>query len=276
MAQIDYLAIGHVTKDLTPAGEMLGGSVSFAARVAQALGCRTAVLSRSAPHFPWQPELDGIQTCLIPSDQTTTFENVYTPQGRRQTLHAVAGPIQAAHLAQAPAGWQRAHIAHFAPVANEIDTDLIHLFSNSLVCLTPQGWLRRWGEDGRVYPAAWPEARQILSLAAAAVFSLEDFPDEATLAQYREWSRLLVVTRGSGGCTVYLGDECRDVPASPAREVETTGAGDIFAASFFVRLHQTGGNPWEAARFANDIAARSVEVAGLAAKLDAIQKQTTQ
>ncbi len=275
MAQIDYLAIGHVSKDLTPLGEMLGGTVSFAARVAQALGCRTAVFSRSAPDFPWQPELIGIETHLVPSPHTTTFENVYTPQGRKQTIHALAGPIQAEHLAQAPADWQRAHIVHFGPVANEIDADLVRLFSNSLVGLTPQGWLRRWDRDGKIFPAAWPEAHQILPLAAAVVLSQEDLPDEATLEQYREWSRLLVVTQGHAGCTVYFGDESRQLPTPPAREVETTGAGDIFAAAFFIRLYQTGGNPWESARFANEIAARSVEVAGLAAKLDAIQKHKT-
>ncbi len=40
-------------------------------------------------------------------------------------------------------------------------------------------------------------------------------------------------------------------------EVDPTGAGDIFAASFFVRLHTTR-DPWEAARFATNLAAFSV------------------
>lgn len=272
MAQIDYLAIGHVSKDLTPAGEMLGGTVSFASRVAHALGCRTAVLSRSAPDFPWQSALTGVETCLVPSAQTTTFVNTSTPQGRVQTIHAVAGPIGAAQLAQTPPDWQRASIVHLAPVADEIDPNLINLFSNSLIGLTPQGWLRRWDEAGRVYAAVWPAAPQVLPLAAAVVLSQEDFPDAATLAQYRAWSRLLVVTKGPAGCTVYLGDESRDVPTRPTQEVESTGAGDIFAAAFFVRLHQTGGNPWEAARFANEVAACSVEIAGLGEKLNAIQR----
>jgi sugar/nucleoside kinase (ribokinase family) len=272
MTQIDYLVIGHVSKDLSPAGELLGGTVSFAARVAQVLGCKTAVLSRSAPDFPWQPALPGVETLLIPSPQTTTFENTYTPQGRAQTIHASAGPIGLEHLAHMPAAWQRASIVHLGPVAGEIDPQLVQYFSNSLIGLTPQGWLRRWGEDGHVYPAEWPDAPQILPLAAAVVLSEEDLPDTVTLAQYREWCHLLVVTRGYDGCTVYLGDESRHIPARRAREVEATGAGDIFAASFFVRLHQTGGNPWEAARFANEIAGCSVERVGLAAKLNAIQQ----
>ena len=39
--------------------------------------------------------------------------------------------------------------------------------------------------------------------------------------------------------------------------VDETGAGDIFAASFFHRLSETE-NPWEAARFAVELSANSV------------------
>ena len=46
-----------------------------------------------------------------------------------------------------------------------------------------------------------------------------------------------------------------------------TGAGDIFAAAFLIRLLQTDGNPSEAARFANEAAAMSVSVEGLGEKL---------
>jgi sugar/nucleoside kinase (ribokinase family) len=45
-------------------------------------------------------------------------------------------------------------------------------------------------------------------------------------------------------------------------EFDPTGAGDIFAAAFFVRLYLTR-DPWESARFANQIAATSVTRGGL-------------
>jgi sugar/nucleoside kinase (ribokinase family) len=45
-------------------------------------------------------------------------------------------------------------------------------------------------------------------------------------------------------------------------EVDPTGAGDIFAAAFFFRLHATR-DPWEAARFATNLAALSVARVGL-------------
>ena len=83
------------------------------------------------------------------------------------------------------------------------------------------------------------------------------------LKKYREWSRLLVLTKGSDGCTIFFGDEIRQFPAYPVPVVDTTGAGDIFAAAFLVRLFQTGGSPSEAARFANKAAALSIGVSGL-------------
>jgi sugar/nucleoside kinase (ribokinase family) len=45
-------------------------------------------------------------------------------------------------------------------------------------------------------------------------------------------------------------------------EVDGTGSGDIFAAAFLVRLYHTR-DPWEAARFATQLAARSVTRVGL-------------
>ena len=44
--------------------------------------------------------------------------------------------------------------------------------------------------------------------------------------------------------------------------MDATGAGDIFAAAFFFRLHTTR-DPWEAARFATLVAANSITRRGL-------------
>jgi sugar/nucleoside kinase (ribokinase family) len=46
------------------------------------------------------------------------------------------------------------------------------------------------------------------------------------------------------------------------QEVDATGAGDIFAAAFFVRLYTTH-DPWEAARFATLLASYTVTRVGL-------------
>lgn len=269
MTHIDYLAIGHITRDLTPEGDKLGGAASFSSRLAQALGCKTAVLTSSGPDFQWQHELPGIEILSIAAEETTTFENVYTPEGRIQTISGVANPILTKHV---PEAWQRASIVHFGPMADEIEPHMIKLFSNSMVGLSTQGWHRQWDENGRVTPKPWREAAEILPLAAAVIVSTEDLPDEETLDQYIDLCKLLVVTRGSGGCTVYYDDEIRHIPTRQANEVDATGAGDTFATAYFVRLFQTDGNPWESARFANEIAALSVEYSGVTAKVTAVQE----
>ena len=269
---IDYLVIGHITADLTPSGTLVGGTVAYSGRTAQVLGCKTAVLSSADAAYDWQQALPDIQVQAVQAEHTSTFENIYTAKGRRQIIHSVAAPITKADV---PSDWRRAAIVHLGPLTNEVDPEMIDLFSNSLVGLTPQGWLRRWDEAGVVYAGAWAAAEWILPQAAAVILSYEDLLDDAMLEQYRQWSKLLVMTEGVRGCTVFLGDEIRQIPALPVNQVEPTGAGDIFAAAFLYRLYQTDGNPWEAARFANKIASRSVTQTGLEAKLEAIKRVIT-
>jgi len=269
MSLFDYLAIGHVTHDRTPAGTTIGGTVAYAGRTAEALGCRTAVVTSAGPECDLTGAFAGITVKNVAAAHTTTFENQYDEEGRQQRIEQIAGSLSAADV---PAAWQRASIVHLAPVAAEVDPDLVTLFSNSLVGLTPQGWLRAWDEDGRVYARAWKGARETMPLAAAVILSEEDVPDPALLEEYRQWARLLVVTRGALGCTVYLGDESETFTAPTVTARDVTGAGDIFAAAFLIRLYQTKGNPWEAATFANELAARSVTQPDLASKIAHLER----
>ena len=261
---IDYLAVGHICHDLTSNGPVIGGPAAYAGGTAHVLGCRTAIVTSSTLEEEWEADLPGVTIHRIPSDQTTVFENVYSSQGRSQTVHAVAGNIESKDI---PVAWQRASIVHLAPIANEVDPSILDLFSNSLVGLTPQGWMRRWDEKGRVSAGAWFAAETYLRLAAAVIISEEDLLDDDMLDNYRQWSRLLVMTQGEDGCTVFVGQEAHHFPTSSGSEVDTTGAGDIFAAAFLIRLFQTDGNPTEAASFANEAAARSIAVQSLGAKM---------
>lgn len=265
MGQFDYLAIGHITYDQSPAGGgTVGGTVAYAGRAAQALGCRTAVVTSAETGYNLAAALPGVAVHHVPAPQTTTFANHYNGAGRAQWLYGLAAPLGAGDI---PPAWRRSAIVHLAPVAGEVDPEIIRLFTNSLVGLTPQGWLRRWDESGRVLPARWESAEAVLPLAAAVILSEEDLPDPAYLDLCRHYARLLVLTQGPAGCTVFLGGEARQFVAPAVVAQDLTGAGDIFAAAFLVRLLQTRGNPWEAAAFANEIAAASVTQNGLDAKI---------
>jgi sugar/nucleoside kinase (ribokinase family) len=256
-----YLAIGHICKDLIPTGWIFGGPVTYASRVAAALGCEVHVFTSTGPDLDVSPVLLDIDVVRCASDRTTTFENVYTDQGRKQTLHAVAERLTPDRF---PAAMQT-DIVHLAPVAQEVDPAWLDHFPGALLGMTPQGWLRQWDAAGRVSPIGWAQAAEVLPRADAVIISIEDIGHDETIVQ--EWAALakvLVVTRGALGCTVYTNRQAIAVPTHAARLVDTTGAGDVFSASYFVRLRQTG-DPVAAARFANCMASHSITRRGLAA-----------
>jgi len=264
MTQIDYLVVGHVCTDLAPEGSKVGGTAAYAGRIADSLGCETAVLTSAAQDYNVRQSLSGVQVHQVPADKTTTFENVYTANGRQQTVHSVAKTLRSKHV---PEDWLTARIVHLGPIADEVDPELIHSFSDSLVGLTLQGWMRSWDEAGKVFARNWAAASEYLPLAGAVILSEEDLVDKAILEDLRRWSKLLVLTQGNRGCTVFSGSDSRHIPTKPVTDGDPTGAGDIFAAAFLIHLHHTGGDPWKAARFANEIATATVTQDDLDAKV---------
>ncbi len=266
---IDFLTIGHVCHDLVDGGRVVGGAAAYGAAVAHALGCRTGIVTSAAAEDDWQRTFPDLVVRQIVAPATTRFENVYTAAGRRQTIHAVASRLTPDHI---PATWTRTPMVYLCPIADEVDPALVGRFSDSVLGVGPQGWMRRWDGDGHIRHIAWEQADEVLPLAAATFLSREDLADEALIETYRALSPLLVITEGARGCTVYCRGEARTFPPPAVTAVDETGAGDIFAVAYLVRFFQTDGNPWHAAEFANRIAALSVTRRGLAAKIDAIRQ----
>ena len=256
---VDYLVVGHIAADIMPAGVLLGGTVSYSALTARALGLRVGIVTSSGADAPLGA-LDGIPMVNIPAEHSTTFENINTPSGRRQTLHHQAAPILFEHIPQV---WRSAPIIHLAPIANEVDSSLAEKLSGSLLGITPQGWMRAWDENGQVSSTAWENSDQALHHAGAVVLSIEDINRNLELVEeMAHKTRLLCLTEGEAGAVLHWNGDRRRFRPPVMVEVDGTGAGDIFAAAFFTRLYHTR-DPWEAARFATQLAARSVTRIGL-------------
>jgi hypothetical protein len=258
---IDYLLLGHFTRDVLPDGNTTpGGTSLYAALTAHRLGCAVGVVSaQAALPAGWPADIEMI---FHPSPTPPTFENRYTPQGRQQTLHTASTPIA---LDDIPPAWRSAPVVHLGPVLSETPEQLVHAFPGALLGVTPQGWMRTWDEPlpGPVIYRPWRPAREVLERIDALVLSIEDVRgDEALARSYTEYCPLVIVTRSSKGATLFLHGEPHDVPAFAAVERDPTGAGDVFAATLFARLHETG-DPLAAAHFAAYVAALSVEGAGI-------------
>ena len=260
---VDYLVIGHVAHDLTPEGPRLGGTVAYSALTARALGLRVGIVTASGP----ETSLDALQDIpIVPikSPQSTTFENIYTEHGRVQYLRAQAVRLD---LNRVPELWQRAPIIHLGPIANEMDAVLPPSFSPALLGLTPQGWMRQWDAENRVHSREWRD-ETALAKAGAVVISREDVNgDDEQIEQMAHHTRVLAVTENAAGCVLYWNGDRRRFRAPHVPEVDPTGAGDIYAAAFFVRLFKTR-DPWEAARFATLLASHSVLSSGKIAGLE--------
>jgi hypothetical protein len=256
---VDYLVIGHLTCDVTPNGLQVGGTASYSALTARALGLRVGIVTAWANEISLEP-LSGIPVASFPTEKSTTFENLYNPAGRIQILHHVAPRLEYFMI---PSAWRSPEIVHLGPVAQEVQPSLARHFPNALLAATPQGWLRQWDANGRVSPGEWPEATAVLPQLGAAVISVEDVQgDETRIEEMAACCPIFVVTEGACGARLYWHGDVRRFRAPEMDTLDATGAGDIFAACFFTRLYLTR-DPWEAARFATQLASLSVTRAGL-------------
>ena len=155
---IDYLMIGHICQDLMPGEPVPGGTALYSARTAQALGCRVAVVTSTPADVELSSILPGIPVHIVPSTESTTFENLYSAGRRIQRISGIASTLEPEDV---PSEWKRASIVHLGPIAGEINQEIIRLFSNSIIGLTPQGWFRRWDSNGHVFPGEWVGADDI-------------------------------------------------------------------------------------------------------------------
>jgi sugar/nucleoside kinase (ribokinase family) len=262
---LDYLALGNPTLDVQPrASPELGGSVIYSAIQAARLGLRSAIFGRADPvalRPHWRPYASEVDLNLQPSNSVTTFHNAAVGDSREQWLKAWAGPIE--YTEPLPGS----EILHIAPVAQEVVIErLLPECVSRLVCLTPQGLLRKWSDaDGHIslihrsFEPAIAAAVDIVVVSEIEAQYMSEF-----LEAVAEHGGLSVVTKGGSGCEVWTRRDRTAFSAYPAaRIVDTTGAGDCFAATLTVGVYR--GRPLAEAIRAAAIAA-SLCIGGQATK----------
>ncbi len=255
MRLIDSAEAERLYALMPPGREVSGGSGANAAAGMAALGARVAFIGRVAGdqlgevfrhdiraagvHFetPFADTGNPTARCLI----------LVTPDAQR-TMNTFLGASQDLTEADVDYGlvanakltylegylWDppapRAAMAKALKVAHEAGRKVAFTLSDSF-CVD------RHGDDFRRLAGGEVDILFANEAEITALWSATDF-DEAIRAQ-RGKLGIAVITRSEKGAVVLAGDETIVVPAEPAaRVLDTTGAGDLFAAGFLSGLAQ--------------------------------------
>jgi sugar/nucleoside kinase (ribokinase family) len=274
----DYTTVGHVTVDVLADGSRRpGGTAFYSALQAARLGCRTLILTQGVSAeieqllAPYRSEID-LQ--VHPAGATTTLLTRGFGAARAQRMLAWAGPMPDEVSVNT-------NILHLAPVARECP----QRWRGPSGCtgLTPQGLARDWSApDGDVKVVAPARAAALIARRCQAIVVNEHERSscQALIADAMQAGAVTAITAGAAPATILLADGRTlelDVPAVESVR-DDLGAGDVFAAAFFVALAD-GIGAERAAAFANaaaavrmqDSGARAIgDRAAIAARLDAV------
>jgi len=261
----DFVAIGHVTLDRVGESTRPGGAALFAAVAAHRLGLSVGLLTSHGDDFPLDLIPPKIEVVSVPSADTSRFEHRLDASGRVSHVRAVAGPLTPDDV---PDDWREAALALLAPVLDEVDPMIATLFTDGAVGAAAQGWLRHTRSDGLVVPRPWRSPDRLLHSVQAFFLSREDIRgQEAEVVEWFQRMPVGVLTADREGALLFVNGERYEVHPRPAREVDPTGAGDVFAATFLVQ-YQREGDPWQAAAAAACAGSLAVEGDGWSAVAD--------
>jgi sugar/nucleoside kinase (ribokinase family) len=255
----EFVAVGHVTLDRFGGTVRPGGAALYAAVTAHRLGLSAAILTSHGDDFPIESVPSRIEVVSIAAAATTRFEYRVGAASRDMRVTAAARPLAASDV---PEDWRAADIAMLGPVIDEVDPLVLTVFTAASIGAAIQGYLRRLGPDGQVVTRHWPSPGVVLDHAQAIFLSVEDVAGDLDDAEgWLQRVPIGVITDGRLGASLYVNGERYTVRPRPAREVDPTGAGDVFAATFMIEYRRHG-DPWEAAAAASCAASLMVEGEG--------------
>jgi hypothetical protein len=257
--RLDYTAVGHVTADVLADGSrQAGGGAFYSALQAARLGLSARIITRGVAaeiESLLEPSRSELELEVLPGTRTTVLETFGQGAQRTQRLLSWAGPIgESVDVDTA--------ILHLAPVARE--TGPRWRGHAGFVGLTPQGLVRAWASEGAPVTRV-PLQERLLPLRVDAIVISEQ-ERESCAVLIDSPGPVLAVTAAARATTLRLGDgELRTVAVPAIGAIrDDLGAGDVFAAAFFVALRE-GRPPEDAASFANAAAAIRIEGLGASA-----------
>ena len=236
------LVVGHITHDRVirdgAVHEHMGGAGSFAALAGARMGHTTALVTAAPANHPYRATLERAELAgvhVARSRTITTFELRYQGAKRHVRLCERAAMLSVTDVPP-PCRW--ASVVYLGPVAGEMAPEIVGDFAGFVVAGL-QGWLRVVDDDGRVGPLQPDRVPDLVHRLPAklglASLSEDDHPRADALARALAARGITTaVTRGAAGATLFpaaRGQTPAPLTIAPVvtREVDPTGAGDVFA-----------------------------------------------
>jgi len=256
LVTVGHLAVDRILSPKIPIPEpTLGGPPTYVSLAARKLDAKVSVISKVGVDFPGEyvmwlkakgVDLSGLKK--VRDASTTKFLLRYGKEGRQLQLKSRAPPISPEDVP----GSLRAKAVHAAPIANELSQSVIDKLRalTDTLSLDPQGFVRRFDEQGNVKLGRWKETgilRQIdvyksSFIEIKAATGLADL-HLAVQKIHSYGPRIVVVTRGMEGSKLFFDGELYEIPACKPRVVkDLTGAGDAFIGAFLAE-HVQGKDP---------------------------------
>lgn len=250
---IEFCAVGHVSLDLIDSKVQAGGSALFGAKLASELGYKSAAVTASAVDFPFSDYSD-IEWSIQFSNHTTKYGLEYIDEHRSLKLIQRADQITESSIRKS---LRNAKVVMLAPIIDEINPDLVSLFSTEWIGLTPQGWFRRFDAEGKM-SSAESFFSQLPKKIKLIVVSSEDMPAESKGWEWiKNSAEVAVCTMGKEGYILnYDSIEKKYSPIEVVKEKNPTGCGDVFATAALILLSR-GMDPVKACELAGQAAAIS-------------------
>ncbi len=240
---------------------VLGGTASYAGFVSRQLGLSTGIITSFGEDFIFAHRFEalGIHLWGKPSKKTTTFENIYSDQGRTQYMSQRAATLSASDLM---VDIPTAKAIILCLIADEVDLSLLEALPEEVsVSVVIQGWLRKTNAVGLVQSKT-PKTSyfKYVDMAFMSDDDIQDLP--GLLSMLISEIPLVIVTHGKNGADIYSDGKRKFYPSYPTMEVDPTGAGDVFSTAFTIAYSQSKDLD-NACSFAHSAASLSVQGKGV-------------
>lgn len=220
--------------------ETIGGTVWYAAQLLVRLMRKVAVVGCGDARIKHLFKKDQVNVRYFSiNGPVAHFENDYSSGGRYQYARIRANP----KLSTMPPEASEAEALLVGPVLQEVDPAIMAARRKGPLLLDAQGFLRYQTSSNQIVERMEPVAEtairhcDILKLDAreAQVITSTGHINTALKILYRMGPTIIIITRGSEGAHLYDGTRFIQLSAPKVPAIDSTGAGDVFAAAFLVR-----------------------------------------